>query len=570
MDSQHRCGLQRVLPHLKTRVRQFITDRRGAAAMFLGLGILPAMALGTGAVLVNREFMNLSVMQSAVDTSSIALAKIQSIGADSYLTTAVAQQWVDENSKLFEETLEVKFVLPTFAEKSISVSAQYASKPRLTGAIGSLFSKEKELSVQAIAQFFPSSLEVVFTIDNSADSPAGQQVASGMEKVLNKLFEGKPYDKTIHVSVFAVGTHMNLGTKYADIISMESRALPKPGSKYFGSTETQYKHQKEILEGISPALVNDLLNPGGPGFDAGVALVARPDIAEDGIDGYLARLDYPPESEDEKFRLIVSDNRKLKEGNNDISYLTDYLAGFGRGLGGWWSTSSTVDAKDFFCVPDNWWTMGNHADTRYAGWFSGDPNSWSGWRFSDLGEIGDGVVHFPMMGPLMPLLANSSTVSEITECVKQSIAVNTGSVDEHFTWSYRLLSPNWAKVWSDDGTYPAPYGSGTLKHAWINVGRPTGGGYSSPEDFDYDQPNILPGIFAKFAERKIVLHLILDDPPEGTMKDIEDAMDRYGKTLGWETIDLTDGKGSDLYERIAQNIQRPASMVRLVAKLTDN
>ena len=56
MGSQHRCGLQRVLPHLKTRVRQFITDRRGAAAMFLGLGILPAMALGTGAVLVNREF----------------------------------------------------------------------------------------------------------------------------------------------------------------------------------------------------------------------------------------------------------------------------------------------------------------------------------------------------------------------------------------------------------------------------------------------------------------------------------------------------------------------------------
>lgn len=72
MGSQHRCGLQRVLPHFKTRVRHFITDRRGAAAMFLGLGILPAMALGTGAVLVNREFMNLSAMQSAVDTSSIA------------------------------------------------------------------------------------------------------------------------------------------------------------------------------------------------------------------------------------------------------------------------------------------------------------------------------------------------------------------------------------------------------------------------------------------------------------------------------------------------------------------
>ena len=227
---------------------------------------------------------------------------------------------------------------------------------------------------------------------------------------------------------------------------MESRALPKPGSKYFGSTETQYKHQKEILEGISPALVNDLLNPGGPGFDAGVALVARPDIAEDGIDGYLARLDYPPESEDEKFRLIVSDNRKLKEGNNDISYLTDYLAGFGRGLGGWWSTSSTVDAKGFLLlcpiIGGLWEIMPIPA---MQGGSPAIRNSWSGWRFSDLGEIGDGVVHFPMMGPLMPLLANSSTVSEITERVKQSIAVNTGSVDEHFTWSYRLLSPNWAK-----------------------------------------------------------------------------------------------------------------------------
>lgn len=154
MGSQHRCGLQRVLPHLKTRVRHFITDRRGAAAMFLGLGILPAMALGTGAVLVNREFMNLSAMQSAVDTSSIALAKIQSIGADSYLTTAVAQQWVDENSKLFEETLEVKSVLPTFAEKSISVSAQYASKPRLTGLSDPYSPRKRNCPSKPLLNFF--------------------------------------------------------------------------------------------------------------------------------------------------------------------------------------------------------------------------------------------------------------------------------------------------------------------------------------------------------------------------------------------------------------------------------
>lgn len=553
---------------LRARLVHFAFDRRGAAALLLGLGVLPAVALGTGAFLVNREFMNLSAMERATDTAVIALAKIQSVGADAYLTAATAQTWVNENASLLKDTLELKTVTPVFAEQTISLTSEYASKPRLTGAVGAIFAKNRSLSAVSTAQFFPSSLEVVFTIDNSADSPAGQQVASGMEKVLDKLFEGKPYDKSIHVSVFAVGTHMNLGTKYADLISMESRALPAPGTRFFGATQTQYEHQKEILESINPQLVGDLLNPGGPGYDAGAALVARPDINEGSIADYLEKLDYPPEEEADKFTLIVSDNRIITEGSSSGTYLTNYNLGFKDILGGWWSTSSPVDAKDFFSVPDEWWTLGNHADTRFNGWSSGDKNSWSGWRFEDLGETGDGVIHFPMTGPLMPLLANSSTVSEITERVKMSIAVNTGSVDEHFTWSYRLLSPNWANVWSDDGSYPAAYGSGTLKHAWINVGRPTGGGYTSKDDFGYDQPDILPDLFAKFAEKRIVLHMILDDPPEGTLRDIDEAMSTYGKTLGWETIDLWDGNGSDLYDRIAENIERPASMVRLISSTT--
>lgn len=544
-------------------IGQFIQSRRGAVAILLGIGVLPAVSLGTGAYLVTREFGNLEAVQNATDMAAVALGKIKSTGADSYANVTTAQAWVQENTNVLKDTLNIQTVVPTFQESSVEVSTAYDSKPRVMGAIGSLFASKKLLGASSIAQFLPSTLEIVFTIDNSADSPAGQQVASGMAKVLDKLFEGKESDPSIHVSVFAVGTHVNLGTKYADLISMESRALPKPGSKFFGSTQTQYEHQKEILEKINPHLVNDLLSSGGPGFDAGVAIVARPDIENNNIDEYLDKLDRAPEDEEDKFRLLVSDNRKVKEGNSDSSYLMDYQLGFEKILGGWWSTSVPVDAKDFFCVPDEWWELGNHEDTRYAGYYQGDDNSWSSWKFSDLGDIGDGVIHFPMDGPLMPLLANSSTVSEITERVKQSIAMNTGSVDEHFTWAYRLLSPGWSHVWSDDGTYPAPYSTGTLKHAWINVGRPTGGGYSSPEDFGYDQPDILPKLFKKFAEKKIVLHMILDDPPEGTQKDIDDAMKEYGDSLGWETIDLSQTSGN-LYDVIAENIERPTSLVRLV------
>ena len=124
---------------LCARLVRFAFDRRGAAALLLGLGVLPAVALGTGAFLVNREFMNLSAMERATDTAVIALAKIQSVGADAYLTAATAQAWVNENTSLLKDTLELKTVTPVFAEQTISLTSEYASKPRLTGAVGSIF-----------------------------------------------------------------------------------------------------------------------------------------------------------------------------------------------------------------------------------------------------------------------------------------------------------------------------------------------------------------------------------------------------------------------------------------------
>lgn len=547
---------------------QFAVSRRGAVAWLFALGILPAIALGTGSLLVTRDFMNISAVQYATDTAAVALAKVKTTGAVTYVTPATASAWVQENTQFLHESLTIDAVTPLFAESEIDVTTQFQGKPRLLGTVGSLFAKNRNLSASARVQLFPSTLEVVFSIDNSAESLAGQQVASGMGKVLDKLFAGKDEDASIHVSVFAVGSHMNLGTKYADLISKESRRLPKPGSKYFGATKTQYEHQKEILEKINPSLVGDLLSPGGPGFDADAAVVARPDISSLGVDGYLEQLDHPPEAEEDKFRLLVSDNRIVKEGNEDTKRAMDYRLGFDpdgyRGLGGLWSASVAVDAKDFFCVPEDWWTMGNHAASRMKGYFSDDKSSWSGWRFTDLGPLGAGVIHFPMDGPLMPLLANSSKVSEITDRVKKSIAINTGCIDEHFTWAYRLLSPGWNQVWSEDGKYPAPYASGTQKHAWINVGVPTGGGYTNADDGYAEQPNILPKLLKKFADHNIVLHLILDDAPEATTADIQNAMDLYGKKLGWEIINLGDGRGLDLYDRISQNIRCPASLVRLV------
>lgn len=227
-----------------------------------------------------------------------------------------------------------------------------------------------------------------------------------------------------------------------------------------------------------------------------------------------------------------------------------------------WPISAKVfDGKKVICAPDAFWEDEGNASLRMGGYIAQNKeSSWAGLEKEAAGDLAEGIVAYPMNGPVMPILANSSSVSEILDHVALSMPGMLGTVDEHFTWAYRLLAPGWAHIWSSDGTYPASTASSTVKHAWINVGRDTGGGYTT--GLSSSKVDILPGILRKFAENRVVLHFLLDYPDDTIKQQIEDANAEYGAQLGWEVIDLADEPG-DLYDVMTAHIERPANFIRL-------
>lgn len=537
----------------------------------LGIGILPGIALGTGSLLLGREVLNMDTMMLATDAASVGLAKIKSTGSDAFVTNTTALAWTQENARILKDSMDLQTVGLTLQDSSIIVSTTYKSKPKLAGDIARIFERNESTVQQAKSEFFASPIEIVFTIDQSAMSEGGQEVAAGMSKVLDKLFEGKESDDMLKVSVVAVGTHVNLGTKYEALVSKASRRLQGPDDPYFGGDEAAYEKRKTVLEEINPSLVDDLLQPGGPGYNEGLMMVARPHISSQGeVADYVAKLDYPPEAESDKFVLLVNDGRVVEEDWKQEYKVDSLYTGIfteTQGMTTWPVTFKTYDGKDVISAPDDFWEDENNASLRMGGFVGNDDTTWAGLDKMAAGDLRQGVVNYPMCGPVMPILANSSSVSEIMEHVQQSMLGETGSVDEHFTWAYRLLAPGWSSVWSSDGSYPAPVTSSTVKHAWINVGRDTGGGYTNGVvggDID-----ILPALLRKFAENRIVLHFLLDDADENIQQEIEDATNQYGKALGWEIIDLMKENG-DLYEVLTEHLERPANFIRLAPVAANN
>lgn len=555
--------IRRTVQELKRAFRRFSRERKGAVALLLGVGMLPAVSLGTGSVLLGRELHNMDPMQLVTDSTAVALAKIKSTGSDAMLNNATALAWAKENARTLENSLTLGNVTLEVTDSSLYVSTDYRSKPRMTGDIARIFDRNSASAQKARSEFYASPLEVVFTIDQSGMSDGGQEVASGMSKVLDKLFDGKSSNDMIKVSVVAVGVNVNIRKKHADLVSKASRRLQGPDDPYYEGTEAAYELRKKVLEEINPSLVEDLLQPGGPGYEADLVMVARPDLqSEKDMDDFLSKLDTAPSSEEDKFVLLVNDGRTVSEGYAGTYNLDSYATGlYGMSnMTAWPLSAKRYDGKEVICAPESFWEDEYNASLRMGGFIAYDNNSWVSLKKAPAGDLLNGIVSYPMCGPVMPILANSSSVSEILDHVALSMPGMMGCVDEHFTWAYRLLSPGWSGVWSNDGTYPAPYTSSTVKHAWINVGRDTGGGYTS--GLSGSDIDILPDIMRKFAENKIIVHFLLDYPADNIQREIEDAAEEYGNALGWEVIDLSSEPG-DLYDIITQHLERPANFIRL-------
>ena len=186
----------------------------------------------------------------------------------------------------------------------------------LDGFMSRLFQNPVRDEVRAERFYRP--IEGVVVLDSSRmQSFTHDEVVDLAERVADKLFRGNESADDVHMGLISYSGNINIGKEYADkLITPESRRLARPGTELgAGKSEERYARQVETLQYHNPALVEDLLAPGGPASDWGMVCVSRPPLtANSDASEYMETVDEPPADSTEGFTLLMGDGRSVGEG----------------------------------------------------------------------------------------------------------------------------------------------------------------------------------------------------------------------------------------------------------------
>ena len=543
---------------------EFLANKKAFIGVATILLTVPSLSFGVASVAYTKHMLNETQSGYATDTAAVVTALAQNKGAS--LNNELASSWVTQNTKLLDKTMQVKSVTAALTQDNkINVTTRYADIPfslnaRTNSQISSLlssFSLNNQTSTSK-AEIFYRPIEIVIGMDGSGMGPGISELLTSVPEALNKVFKGGDIDESVKVSLLTYADNVNIGRKYADkLIRKDSRALSLPNSEYAPEkNEETYEAQVASLESINPALVDDLLLQGGPGYDydyAGVPRKTLKSASYEDIEAYLDDLDNPPESEADKWPLLVADGRELKESEKPettVAYSNSDWSTFApRSPYNFLSNYLTVN-PELFEKTFYWGTYPIHISNT-------DKKTWGKAYLLDyVKEESEkyikGAIWCAPSVPAMPILAGSSDLQEIQERLELFNNTTMTTCDEGLTWAYRLLSESWNNIWSDDGSYPAKFHGETEKHAYLILGAPLNG-FTVLKYGMRDEPNILPQIFEKYAKAGIVLHVI-HEPGLPFEDDLEDAKEKYGNTLGWEFIEASDyNLGQGLADSMTRN-----------------
>ncbi|MDR2442894.1 MAG: hypothetical protein LBE31_05165 [Deltaproteobacteria bacterium] len=415
--------------------------------------------------------------------------------------------WMDTNMEpTGGEKIVNKEIDPVTQEERV-VSVQYKPKNFAGDIIGDIFDEYVPLEVVTTERFrYP--LEVVIVLDVSSSafgfSPFAA-VIDGAFNGINNVFGDDTISNDTRVSLLAYNLNVTFSAKHA-------RNLVKPSSRmlYRGTTQAEFEaYEKRKAWMAEWGLGEDLLAPGAPGTEVDFfALLRKPlkrgtttfqrqmgttmtpagGAASDAdIEYYAEHADDPIENlERDGFELAVIDGRNY---NPDI-YGSDYTKILGKGN---WSTTVMVnrdrciksgcprdpDLYKYILVPkekvnEEYRTRINpDSFTVVTNYFNALPND----EFIAACGVGSAI---------MPILAGSNDKNEVLNHMKYynksltRMQMTTGP-DEGLIWAYRLLSPNYSKIWEVSEDYPAPYHSTTEKRVIFYAGFPSAG-YSTSGD----------------------------------------------------------------------------------------
>jgi hypothetical protein len=478
-------------------LRKFLQDATASMGAAFAL-MLPTLFVVSMAVTQTTSLVGFQTrLHQSEAAADIFVAKQTNIGGQKQELKNIL---LDANMALTGgERVESEIINPDDPDNMIT-TVTYEPDNFVSNIIGNVFEKYEPSETVTVERFrYPIEVVVVFDVSSSAFgfSPAAQIIA-GTLGGFNDLFGDDIVSDDTRVSLITYNYGITFTTKHA-------RNLVKPSSRmlYRGTTAAElasYEKRKAML--AEWGLGEDLLADGAPGTEVHFhTLLRKPLVPGTTINqkqtGVATDADYlrygqhaddPIENlENDGFELAVADGRNF---TNTLYLNSDYTATTGRGT---WDTVLKVnrdrciltgcprdsDLYKYILVPR---TKVNETIRHLI-----SPDNYTQFtNFVNSLPVDEFIAASGLATGIMPTLAGSNDKNEIINHMKyynsRLTRMQMGTApDEGMIWAYRLLSPNYSKVWDVSEDFPAPYHSTTEKRVIFYAGFPSSGYVSSGE-----------------------------------------------------------------------------------------
>ena len=533
--------------------RGFLSSRKGVVALVSGLLFIPMLGFG----LLAFEAINSHQLDARLGRASAVnsiLAAKEGPGATGYQVEFIQQVLARFNTLSMLSSEEAEKIVIVTEYQTPSSQATYSHgglyKPMLHAAITTgPEDEDATITVHGAATAERQRIRTEYALVLDASSSMRNQnrittVREGLRGLVEHLFSGPDAAGHAWVSMVEFSDNVNIGARYADaLVNPASRSIPE---RWDDKNNVDW----EIAQ-ANGGYTDFLDAANGPEAARKGACVARKSQGSDFIPlaqgdglhpGYRDTLETPPQSDADKFDLLISsagpvcekhaadvyqtvvktdingnpvcakrrnnpnrcrnrwrqrqlyeteqqlvaskgDCQEDAEGNPVMKASKSYTVERGltddQGLGPIQLMKLPADRYTFHCTSEN-----AFACAAIRGEYSGG---------NYLRNIPTpAIAAFSRCG--QPMLVASSQASELRAYIAGYVGVFQTAADEGFAWAYRALHPDWGEVWrsaSDrtlDADVPAEFGGEVRKKLIYFTDDPSNAGYFArdiaPEESD--------------------------------------------------------------------------------------
>lgn len=461
--------------------KNFLKNEKGAATILMGFGLVPVFLLGwTG--LEYAEYSSVTTrIQQAQAQAVVAIAKE---GPDHAAEEGSSQgsAWMSANLEALGRTAASYSHSFDIGSRAVKATTAYSDD-----TLPHMFANAVLSDTSSKAIFYSQPLEIAMALDASASFKNLQSVVqAAVEGVTDQVFGASGKADDVWVSMAFAAAFVNIGNTYAQkLINPKSTVPYYEGVVDDAVNQAPRKSDIQKLLPIAkastmamlaaeyPNYVDNLLQPGAPGYDLGVVCVFRPKLnefkgAKGNVDDYVEKIFEMPK---DGFDMVQGINIPMM---GQVPLRGQYLASMMPWVA--LSTSNNLNAQavgykdaslDQYAflshVPPKTYGLTQVQD-KSANIAKAYSQAWTKWGttsgMSTMMVTAERntypMVTAPGACPRSPMVIGAQEAEPLLDSVKHWGTGPASSPDEALAWSIRALEPNYADIWDIKG-YPGEY-----------------------------------------------------------------------------------------------------------------